>query len=692
MREHLKAIFHSYAEIFFLKGMRTGALLFIMTLINPNVAVAGIIAVVSAYLFARFINMDREFLKSGFYTYNPLLVGLSIGYLFQITPLTIFFIVVAGISAFVLTVMLFNIFWYYLKLPVLSIPFVVISSVAYLASSQYANLFVSGLYPHFTSQVELYLPLWINGLLKSLGVILFMPDAVVGFFFLIAIFLSSRILFMLVIIGYYTGTLLNALLIGSFLQAFSDINSFNFILIAIALGGIFFIPSPKSYALALIGVGTSTILLKSVEVFWATYGIPAFTLPFNVVSLSFIYVLGIVNYPLIARYIRDTPEETLDDYLTNIQRFPGTLRTLALPFSGKWQVWQGFDGKWTHQGSWRYAYDFVVVDEAGSTFKNAGSTLEDYYAFRKPVLSPVRGRVVKVINSLADMPIGEVDRSNNWGNLLIIYDPRGFFVEISHFARSSIKVSEGDWVETGTFLGLCGNSGYSPQPHIHVQVQATGEIGAATLPFSFTSYLAGEQFFANDLPKEGEQVEPLFAERALDIKLTFILDQVITYEIYREGQKIDELTLTVRMAPDGTFYFDSGNGRLYLGKHEGTFYFYRTEGSNPYLRRMMLALPRLPLAYRQGMSWQDYVPVGTITSGVRKALALFFGSFRHRLNQINFRGQFIAEGIVEGEIYSRFLNVSGKTRVELDEFAGFKSIRVNNVELRKKKDEKNDEN
>ncbi len=73
---------------------------------------------------------------------------------------------------------------------------------------------------------------------------------------------------------------------GSVLQAFGDINNFNFILIAIVIGGVFLVPSPRSYILALTAVLSSTLLLDSVEVFWANYGVPVFTLPFNLVSLS----------------------------------------------------------------------------------------------------------------------------------------------------------------------------------------------------------------------------------------------------------------------------------------------------------------------------------------------------------------------------------------------------------------------
>lgn len=548
--------------------------------------------------------------------------------------------------------------------------------------SNYSNLFVSSLYPKFNfSFLENYLPLWLTGYLKSLGTILFIPDVLVGIVIAIAIFFSSRILFLLSLVGYYVGTIISSLLTGSFYQEFVDLSHFNFILISMALGGVFLIPSLNSYFIAVIGVIASTILLSAIKTFWALYGIPAFTLPFNFVSVMFLYVLGIVSYPYIAKFIRKTPEETLDFYLTNINRFKFVERTIYLPFSGKWTVWQGFNGKWTHKGSWKYAYDFIITDEKGNSYKNDGSKLTDYYAYRKPVLSPVRGRVVKVISHLPDNPIGETDKENNWGNLVVIYDVRGFYVEISHFSQNSISVKEGDWVEVGTYLGLCGNSGYSPQPHIHIQVQVSSEIASYTLPFSFASYISNNKFFSNNLPNENQIVEPVYPDKSLDIKFSFILDGVYRYEVLNNSKKIDEFELTVKMALDGTFYFETKKGKLYFGKRDGTFYFYRLDGNDKYLKLIFNALPKLPLSYKPNMEWEDFIPIKTAVGGVKKSLILLFSSFYHNLFKVRYSGRFLDENKIEGYIEFPVLNIRRKYTIELDKISGIKEIQCENLRI-----------
>jgi urea transporter len=683
IRQHLKIALSSYSEIFFLKHWGIGLVLLALTGMNPNVCVNGLVAMLAAYVFAVFLGLDKTFLSSGFYTYNPLLVGLSMGYLFRISPLTFLIVALAGILTFMLTHMLYNIGSYYLRLPILSLPFVLMSSLVYLASGRYTNLLVNGLYSQSVSSLELYLPVWFSGLLKSLGAIFFMPRVETGAVLLLLFIFSSRILFFLVVLGYYSGSLVTALLVGSFHQAFTNVNHFNFILIAIALGGVFLVPSLKSYIIAVVAVATSTLLLHAMEVFWASYGIPGFALPFNLVTLTFLYVLGVAGFPMISQVIKSTPEATLDHYLAVTRRFKGTLQTLSLPFAGAWTVWQGPNGRWTHQGPWQHAFDFVITDIQGNTYQGEGQTLTDYYAFGKPILSPVRGRITRVTNNLADNPPGQTDKANNWGNLVIIQDPRGFWVELSHFKQDSIKVAEGQWVEKGTLLGHCGNSGYSPQPHIHLQVQAGENIGSATLPFSLVGYTCQGQFFANDQPVEGAVVEATVPDRSLIRRMTFLLDQAFTYDVYKSDRLIETVTWTVKMAADSSFYFDSGKGRLYFGIQEGTFYLYNTEGRDRYLNLLQLALPRLPMYFSQSLQWEDHVPLSALQRGFKQSTLLFLSSFYHKLNGIHVTCTWSSPQQIRGTVSTSILKDVIHTQVELDQENGFKHLVLNEWELRR---------
>jgi len=477
------SLFNSYSDIFFIKGVVSGLIILAITLINYNAGVSGILSIIAAYSVARLLGYQTTFLSTGYFTYNALLVGLAIGYMFEISVLSVLMIIIAGSLTMIITIVTAQVFYQLFGLQILSVPFIIVSILVYLSSASFTNLYVAGLYSQsFALNLDIF-PFWFSGYLKSLGAIIFMPNEITGLLVAALLLLSSRILFVLSLAGYLLGIALYGLFTGSIETAAQDVSGFNYILIAMALGGIFNIPSLRSYALAFLGVAFATLIASAGHVFWSQYGLPIFTLPFTIVTLSFIYALNLLEYPLRTQVYKGTPEQNLEHYLSTRDRFVNNPAALSLPFNGRWYSWQGFDGDWTHKGIYKYAYDFVICDSDKKTYLNEGKQLTDYYCFGKEVLSPVRGRVVKVIHYLADNPVGSVDIVNNWGNEIIIEDSRGYIVKLAHFASHSIYVVEGQWVDVGTVLGLCGNSGNSPQPHIHIQMQVDYSPSAATMPF-----------------------------------------------------------------------------------------------------------------------------------------------------------------------------------------------------------------
>ncbi len=675
LRFYLRTVANSYAEIFFFENHLLGLVILGATFINPNVGLSGLLCVLAAYEFARFLGLEKIFHGSGFYTYNPLLVGLSIGYLFKLSIFAVFLIFAAGVMTFILTISLANVFYNFFRLPIINIPFVLVSTVTYLASYKYSNLLVNTPYPSLSilKRLESSFPIWFTSLAKSLGALLFCPNFLGGLIFLTVIFFASRILFILSIGGYFLGVFILSLMEGSFYQAVSNLGTFNFSLIAMAIGGVFLIPGPRSYLLSALAVAISPFLLDAANFFWAGYGIPIFTLPFNLVVLSMIYTLGLAGYPFLTSSYRGTPERTLDHYLSYLTRFRGTFRTLTLPFSGVWTVWQGFDGSWTHQGIWRYGIDFLITDELGQTHSGEGILLEDYYCFQKPILSPIKGRVVAIMNDVPDNPPGILNETQNFGNYVMLYDERGFYVLLAHLKKGSIRVSEGQWVAQGQLVGLCGNSGYSPQPHLHVQIQFSPELGAPTQPFSFVHYmiLKDEKIFykANDIPKENERVKSLYPDKALESSMSLVLDQEMSFEITLNDKKLTTETLRVHMSPDGSYYLRSKGDCLYFVKSEGTFYFLRHDGSSLWGKAFFLAAPRLPLVYQKRMIWEDFLPLETFFDPMRKAILILLASFNHRLAEIKGTYWFEASNEIRGEVKSKDRYI--KTRVKLDNFRGF---------------------
>jgi urea transporter/murein DD-endopeptidase MepM/ murein hydrolase activator NlpD len=660
-----ETILKAYSGILFIPSVKAGLILFLITFLDLNIGLSGLIAILSAFVFALFLGTWRTFLSLDYYIYNPLLVGLGIGFLFKLSFLTVLLIVVLSALTFLITYTLSNILGYYLRLPVLSIPFVVVSIVAYLASYKYSNLFVYYLYPHQVLEIFIDIPQWLEGFFKSLGTIFFYPYTLVGFLLFLVLLRFSRILAFLAVLGYLAGTAFVGFMNGSFQYAFSDTSAFNYILIATALGGVFLIPHPKSFLIALLGVLISVPIVDASKVFFQYYGIPIFAIPFNVVVLLFVYTLSLLGYRYITVQYKGTPEKTLDFFLSFLNRFPHWGREVGLPFSGRWTVWQSFNGEWTHKGPWKYALDFVITDEEGKTYRGNGYYLTDYYAYRKPVLSPVDGVVVDIVSSLPDNPPGQADKEHNWGNYVLIYDWRGFYVLLCHFAQNSIKVKPGDKVSRGTLLGLCGNSGYSPQPHIHMHVQLLPKLGAPTVPFVLSSYLTPEGEIKDyTVPKKGEILEAFYPDRILKDKLNLLLDEVYKFELYKNGKKVKELNLKVEMAPDSTFYLTDGVSKLYFGIRFECFYCFNFEGEEKSpLKVFFIALSKVPLNLNHQLKWKDTLPLEVVNLGWLKSLLRFLTAFYHNLYKIVVKFQNRDKLTYTFEVKNTLANFNGKVKI-----------------------------
>ncbi len=671
----INSILNSYSGVLFFSRPLGGLLILLLTLgLNPNLGVSALVCMLSAYAFARLMGLKEDFLRLDFYIYNPLLVGLSIGYFFKIDPLSLLFLVLMGIFTFLLTYGLSSAFAYYLRLPVLSLPFVLGSLIATLASYHYSNLFVKGLYAREVFFLP-ELPLWLEGFFRALGAVFFMPYAPVGLVLFLVLLWASRILALLAFFGYLTGSFIAYLFVGSQEEAFLNPSHFNFLLVAMAVGGVFLVPSPKSYLLALSASAVCVPLTEATRAFWEKFGLPAFALPFNLVTLLLLYALGLSGYRRLTRYYRGTPESTLDYYLTWERRFPSGVWDVDLPVSGRWTVWQGPNGRFTHKGQWRYALDLVISDESGSTHREDGTRLEHYYAYRKPVLSPVNGRVIEVVDGFPDEPPGSANRENPWGNYVVIFDPRGFYAVLAHLSPGTLRVKKGDWVVKGSLIGLCGSSGYSPEPHLHLHLQTGLELGSPTVPFVFNSYLKDGEFRDFSLPAEGDAVEVAPPKRRLKQSLNLLLGQTLRYEVYRNGKFLKEVEFSVEMAPDGTFYLTDGRARLYFAQKGGAFYFLNFEGSEvSYLRWFFLAAPKIPLCLKPALSWTDYLPLHLLLSPAKRALYLFLVSFWPSLLRLEARYEAKDETEFFGRI--RLNDARVETRVRLSLSLGFEDVEV----------------
>lgn len=151
-----------------------------------------------------------------------------------------------------------------------------------------------------------------------------------------------------------------------------------------------------------------------------------------------------------------------------------TRHVYRMPFEGEWTVaWGGINTMLNYHYEYpaqRYAYDLFIVRD-GARLEGDPKDNASYFAFGQPVVAPLGGKVVKVVDGHPDnVPFDKPLTEEAAGNHVVIDHGNGEYSVLAHFKKDSIVVKEGDTVKQGDRLGLCGNSGNSSDAHIHFQV------------------------------------------------------------------------------------------------------------------------------------------------------------------------------------------------------------------------------
>lgn len=193
-----------------------------------------------------------------------------------------------------------------------------------------------------------------------------------------------------------------------------------------------------------------------------------------------------------------------------------TQAALRLPFdaprAGAWIVyWGGPDLVGNYHAATvpqRFAMD-LVVHRDGATFAGDPLALDSYFCWGEPILAPAAGTVIAAIDGLPDQPIGASDPGHPAGNHVVIDLGIGEYLFLAHLRQGSVAVADGDAVRPGDRIGLCGNSGNSSEPHLHVHLQTTPDLESGEgLPLEFRDYLSDGDPVARGAPGRGEELTP----------------------------------------------------------------------------------------------------------------------------------------------------------------------------------------
>jgi urea transporter len=625
-----------YAFILFTESPRVGWLFLLVTFWFPNIGACGLIAVLIATALAEGLKLRN--LTSGLHLYNSLLVGLSLGAHYQLDANLLLLLLLSSVLTVFLSVLFCEWLWRTERLPALSIPFVLVALIAAFASQSYGEL------DYFLpppSDYELFLSVPADYFLTALGATFFTPQPLAGLLLLCGIIYTSRYLALLSICGFVVGNSVYGLLAGGWYSALSVNSGFNFILTALALGGIFTVPSWQSFVLAMFGSAIAALLTAAMQSVLLPYGVSIMAVPFLVTTLTLLagfnkrYVTG---SPTLLLENPALPEVSMERVrLAKVRGFGNSALTLAAPFMGEWRVYQGMNGEHTHQAPWQHALDFIMTDEQGKSYQTSGEFLEDYYSFGLPVLSPVYGQVSSCVNYLPDHAIGEVDMQNNWGNYVLICVDYQHYVLVAHLQQHSVQVAMGDWVYPGQKIAQCGNTGRSPQPHIHLHVQQTPYLGSATMDFVLGNVVIQReqqrQFYLNVLPRKNDVVSAQLADSKLAPTLHLPVGKQFCYRFRKNDRAWQSHCFTVILTLTGEFRLqsDSGASVAFVETDKVLAFYDRNAIADACLDLWLLNLGLTPLVNGH-LHWQDQpavrlLPLPPLQKGLYQLLP-----FGHRLH------------------------------------------------------------
>ncbi len=161
-------------------------------------------------------------------------------------------------------------------------------------------------------------------------------------------------------------------------------------------------------------------------------------------------------------------------YFTGTEGKPAKI-ALAFPLrTGTYFILQGGKGLPTNFFHYSYrgaifAIDIVKLNRFGNRAQRIFSPrLQDYGIYNDTVFSPCDGLILRARDENPDnIPPSRERGPSNTNQLLIQND--SCYVFMGHLRYKGVFVTEGSYVKKGQPLALVGNSGFSLEPHLHIQ-------------------------------------------------------------------------------------------------------------------------------------------------------------------------------------------------------------------------------
>ncbi len=260
----------------------------------PQVAVAGLVALVAGTLTGQWLRVEAADLGAGLYGYNAYLVGLALGTFLAPSPLFWLYVAFGGAVSVVATLGTANVFktW---GVAALTAPFVLTTWLLLLASYAFAAIDGSGLpMANTVTPIDpaaadpLAFGDFVAGVLRSIGQVFLKASLVAAILLLVGLAVNS-----LAAAAFALAGAVVAVATAHALGAESDLVTgglmgFSPVLSAVALGAVFYKPGVKVALYAAAATVFTVIVQGALNVAIAPFGIPTLTAPFVLASWLFL--------------------------------------------------------------------------------------------------------------------------------------------------------------------------------------------------------------------------------------------------------------------------------------------------------------------------------------------------------------------------------------------------------------------
>ncbi|MFZ5791046.1 MAG: urea transporter [Pseudomonadota bacterium] len=470
---------------------------------------------------------------------------------------------------------------------------------------------------------------WADMFLRTLGALLFQPTPEVGLVLAAVILLWSRVAFVAGVVGWIVGVVTATALVKGGVVYYWMPTAYNFFLAGMGLGAVFFLPGRASLVIAAMGGCGASIVAVALQHLFPAAAFGYLPIASALTIWVGIYALAEASEQTLFRRNKaiDLPPEEAWWRAAYWSRRSGRQGPfLVVPVAGAALVSQSTDGGLSHVGPWRYALDLQRPASAGDAAGVNISTIWD-----APVTAPASGVVERVEDRVPDNPLGFSNYVENWGNYVLIRLDQGGWLLLAHMRQGTIAARPGMRVEIGTYLGNVGNSGRSPIPHLHLQVQNSPELGAPTVPFRLANFLSAThperpllQWNASTIPSQGAIVafappnpdaHAILASLAPGSAVWTVESDGLIPRAFRKARFASTSRIAISLDQAGRHVFSGGRGGALMASLDPDAWrvLELQPGVSPLLKLLALAVPSIPYAATVGMTWEEPAPIVPIS-------------------------------------------------------------------------------